>query len=110
MKRLINPQRYWVGDLHVTIFGRNLASLCHGLMDGVLNRHLPQTIGLSFFFEICRTLTPLLLLLLVATTMIIPTIVAQPSLAQLPAQKERIVLTAIFVQLHTNREMGKSLH
>jgi multiple sugar transport system substrate-binding protein len=109
MKRPINPQRYWVGDLHVTIFGRNLASLCHGLIDGLLNRHLPQTIGLSFFFEICRTLTPLLLLLLVATTMIIPTIVAQSSLAQLPAQKERIVLTAIFVQLHTNREMGKSL-
>jgi multiple sugar transport system substrate-binding protein len=45
----------------------------------------------------------------VASTVIIPTIVAQPSFAQLAAPKEKIILTAMFVELHTNREMGKFL-
>ena len=51
----------------------------------------------------------MLLIVLVASTVITPTIILQPSLAQLQAQKEKVVLTAVFVQLHTNREVGKSL-
>jgi multiple sugar transport system substrate-binding protein len=49
-------------------------------------------------------------MLLVASTIIIPTIITtQPSFAQVASQKKKIVLTAIFVQLDNNREMGKSL-
>ena len=59
--------------------------------------------------EFACTLTLYLIFLLVASTVIIPTIVAQPSFAQLAAPKEKIILTAMFVELHTNREMGKFL-
>ncbi|HEY7571393.1 MAG TPA: extracellular solute-binding protein [Nitrososphaeraceae archaeon] len=43
------------------------------------------------------------------STIIVPTIIVQPSFAQPAPQKQKVVLTAVFVQLHTNREMGKSL-
>ena len=49
-------------------------------------------------------------MLLVASTVIIaPVITAQPSFAQLVPQKEKVVLTAIIVQLHSNHEIGKTL-
>src|SRR6476659_3600405 len=54
--------------------------------------------------------TPLSLMLLIASTVIIaPVITAQPSFAQLVPQKEKVVLTAIIVQLHSNRDIGKTL-
>ncbi len=52
---------------------------------------------------------PLLIMLLVASTVAIPTIITQTSFAQVTAQKEKVVLTVVFVQLHTNREIGKFL-
>jgi hypothetical protein len=51
--------------------------------------------------------TPLLITLLVASTIIIPAIIAQPSFAQVASHKQRVVLTAIFVQLDNNRQLGK---
>ena len=69
-----------------------------------------QDIGISFVIRIRSNYTPLSLMLLVASTVIIaPVITAQPSFAQLPAQKEKVVLTAIIVQLHTNRDIAKML-
>ncbi|HEY7110012.1 MAG TPA: extracellular solute-binding protein [Nitrososphaeraceae archaeon] len=53
--------------------------------------------------------TPLLITLLVASTIIIPAIIAQPSFAQVASHKQRVVLTAIFVQLDNNRQLGKLL-
>jgi hypothetical protein len=48
--------------------------------------------------------------LLVMSTLFIPLIIIiQPSSAQASPQKEKNDLTFIFVQLHTNREMGKLL-
>ena len=68
-----------------------------------------QSIALSFFSKICSSFTSLLFLSLLTSSIIIPTIVTQSSFGQLPAQREKIVLTSVFVQLHTNREMAKSL-
>jgi predicted GNAT family N-acyltransferase len=48
-------------------------------------------------------------MLLVASIIIIPAFIAQPSFAQIVPQKEKVILTAIFVQLDNNREMGKPL-
>ena len=76
---------------------------------GLENSSILQIIGILFVIRICSNYTSLLLTLLVASTVIIPVFIAQPSLAQVTAQKEKVVLTAVFVQLHTNREMGKSL-
>src|SRR5262249_13335271 len=48
-------------------------------------------------------------MLLVASIIMISTIIVQPSFVLIASQKEKAVLTAIFVQLHNNREMGKPL-
>jgi multiple sugar transport system substrate-binding protein len=48
-------------------------------------------------------------MLLVASTVAIPAIITQTSFAQVTAQKEKVVLTVVFVQLHTNREIAKFL-
>ena len=109
MKRLINLQKYWVGEIYVRMSTRKFVSLYYDRMNGLRNGYILQIIGLSFVFRICSTFTLYIIILLVASTVIIPTIVAQPSFAQLAAPKEKIILTAMFVQLHTNREMGKFL-
>lgn len=41
---------------------------------------------------------PLLIILLVAGTIIIPALIAKPSFAQIASHKENVVLTPIFVQ------------
>ena len=87
-------------------FGLSYYDAMNGLGDGS-NLH---DIGISFVIRIRSNYTPLSLMLLVASTVIIaPVITAQPSFAQLPAQKEKVVLTAIIVQLHTNRDIAKTL-
>ena len=48
-------------------------------------------------------------MLLVASIIIIPVIIAQPSFAQVTSQKEKVALTAIFVQLDNHHQMGKLL-
>ncbi len=73
------------------------------------NGSIPQITGVHLVIRISTRFAPLLLILFVASTIILPTIIAQPSYAQVASQKEKVILTAVFVQLHTNREMGKSL-
>jgi len=69
-----------------------------------------QNIGLSFVIRIRSNYYLLSLMLLVASTIIIaPVITAQPSFAQPIPQKEKVVLTVIIVQLHSNRDIGKTL-
>ena len=69
-----------------------------------------QHIGISLVIRIRSDSVPLSLMLLVASTVIIaPVIIAQPSFAKPVPQKEKVVLTAIIVQLHSNREIGKTL-
>jgi multiple sugar transport system substrate-binding protein len=48
-------------------------------------------------------------MLLIASTVIIPTIITQHSFAQVASEKQKVVLTALFVQLDNNHEMGKPL-
>ena len=55
----------------------------------------PQDIGISFVIRIRSDYTPLSLMLLIASTVIITPVIAQPIFAKLPAQKEKVVLTAI---------------
>ncbi len=79
-------------------------------MNGLGDGSSLQNIGISFVVRIRSNYTPLSLMLLVASTVIIPPVItAQPSFAQLVPQKEKVVLTAIIVQLHTNRDIGKTL-
>lgn len=59
--------------------------------------------------SVCLKYSSISIMLLIASTVVIPTITAQPSSAQLPVQKEKTVLTAIFVQLDNSRQMGKLL-
>ena len=74
------------------------------LTDGsILQIRVPSVI------RICTRYAPLLLILLVASTTIVPAIIAQPSFAQVASKKEKVVLTAIFVQLDNSRQMGKPL-
>jgi multiple sugar transport system substrate-binding protein len=69
-----------------------------------------QNIGLSFVIRIRSNYYLLSLMLLIASTVIIaPVITAQPSFAQPVPQKEKVVLTVIIVQLHSNRDIGKTL-
>jgi len=69
-----------------------------------------QNIGLSFVIRIRSNYYLLSLMLLIASTVIIaPVITAQPSFAQPVPQKEMVVLTVIIVQLHSNRDIGKTL-
>jgi len=69
-----------------------------------------QNIGLSFVIRIHSNYYHLSLMLLIASTVIIaPVITAQPSFAQPVPQKEKVVLTVIIVQLHSNRDIGKTL-
>ena len=87
---------------------RRLGLSYYDVMNGLGDGSSLQDIGISFVIRIRSNYTPLSLMLLIASTVIIPPVItAQPSFAQLPAQKEKVVLTAILVQLHTNREMGK---
>jgi multiple sugar transport system substrate-binding protein len=46
---------------------------------------------------------------LLTSSIIISTIITQSSFAPVTAQKEKVVLTVVFVQLHTNGEIVKSL-
>ena len=79
-------------------------------MNGLGDGSSLQNIGISFVVRIRSNYTPLSLMLLVASTVIIPPVITvQPSFAQLVPQKEKVVLTAIIVQLHTNRDIGKTL-
>jgi multiple sugar transport system substrate-binding protein len=79
-------------------------------MNGLGDGSSLQNIGISFVVRIRSNYTHLSLMLLVASTVIIPPVItAQPSFAQLVPQKEKVVLTAIIVQLHTNRDIGKTL-
>ena len=88
---------------------RKFCSFYYDVLNGFGNGFIIQIIKIFFTFRIYSKLTPLLLFLLVGLTVIIFTTVAQPSFAQLLTQKEKIVLTVIFVQLDNNREMGKPL-
>ena len=88
---------------------RKFGSLYYDVINGFGNGSILHIIEVSFIFRIYSTLTLLLLFLFIGSTVIILTIVAQPSFAQVAAQKEKIVLTVIFVQLDNNREMGKPL-
>ncbi|HEY7572290.1 MAG TPA: extracellular solute-binding protein [Nitrososphaeraceae archaeon] len=78
-------------------------------MNGLGNGSNLQDIGISFVISIRSNYTPLSLMLLVASIIIIPPVITQSSSAQLPVQKKKVVLTAIIVQLHTNRDIGKTL-
>jgi multiple sugar transport system substrate-binding protein len=79
-------------------------------MKGLGNGSNLQDIGISLVIRICSDSVPLSLMLLVASTVIIPAVTtAQPSFAQVVPQKEKVTLTAIFVELDTNRQLGKLL-
>ncbi|MFZ0328996.1 MAG: hypothetical protein WAL66_17015, partial [Nitrososphaeraceae archaeon] len=47
--------------------------------------------------------------MLVASTIIIPALIAKPSFAQIASHKENVVLTPIFVQLDNKHQLGKLL-
>ena len=79
-------------------------------MKGLGNGSNLQDIGISLVIRIRNDSIPLSLMLLVASTVIIPAVItAQPSFAQPVPQKEKVVLTAIIVQLDNSRQMGKLL-
>jgi multiple sugar transport system substrate-binding protein len=87
-------------------FGLSYYDAMNRLGDGS-NLH---NIGLSFVIRIRSNYYLLSLMLLIASTVIIaPVITAQPSFAQPVPQKEMVVLTVIIVQLHSNRDIGKTL-
>jgi|SRR5215467_7703543 len=79
-------------------------------MKGLENESNLQDISISLVIRIRSDSIPLSLILLVASTVVIPAVITtQPSFAQPAPQKEKVVLTAIIVQLHTNRDIGKAL-
>ena len=80
----------------------------YDLTNGLGNESILQIIVIHLVFRIWSNYRSLLMLL-IASTLIIPTIITQHSFAQVASQKEKVVLTAIFVQLDNNREMGKPL-
>lgn len=95
---------------YVKILIRIFGISYYDAMNGVTNGSILQITEVYLVIRIYSTHVPFLLMLLVASTVIIaPVITAQPSFAQLVPQKEKVVLTAIIVQLHTNRDIGKTL-
>jgi hypothetical protein len=80
------------------ICGKMLTRRCRDLtIESVL-----QIIVVLSVIRIRSNYTPLSLMLLIASTVIIaPVITAQPSFAQLVPQKEKVVLTVIIVHLLT---------
>jgi multiple sugar transport system substrate-binding protein len=79
-------------------------------MKGLENESNLQDIGISLVIRIRNDSIPLSLILIVASTVIIPAVITtQPSFAQPVPQKEKVVLTVIIVQLHTNSDIGKAL-
>ena len=80
----------------------------YDLTNGLGNESILQIIVIHLVIRIWSNYRSLLMLL-IASTLIIPTIITQHSFAQVASQKEKVVLTAIFVQLDNNREMGKPL-
>src|SRR5215831_1691393 len=75
----------------------------------LVNELILQIFEVPYVIRICTRCAPLLIILLVASTIIITTIISQPGFAQIASQKEKVVLTVIFVQLDKNHEMGKLL-
>ena len=56
MKRLINLQKYWVGEIYVRMSTRKFVSLYYDRMNGLRNGYILQIMGLSFVFRICSAL------------------------------------------------------
>ena len=73
------------------------------------NESVFQIILAHSVIRVCTKYAPLLITLLVTSTIIIPAIIVQPSFAQVAPQKEKVVLTAVFVQLDNRHQMGKPL-
>ena len=66
---------------------RKFGSLYYDVISGFGNGSILHIIEVSFIFRIYSTLTLLLLFLFIGSTVIILTIVAQPSFAQVAAPK-----------------------
>jgi hypothetical protein len=86
------------------ICGKMLTRRCRDLtIESVL-----QIIVVLSVIRIRSNYTPLSLMLLIASTVIIaPVITAQPSFAQLVPQKEKVVLTVIIVHLLTFKSLNR---
>ena len=105
------PGKPQVGEIHFKKLSRDIWFIGHcDATNRLCNGFILQIIGLSLKLEPAIPDAPLLLYTISSKgTVMTRTIILQPSLAQLPAQKEKVDLTAVLNNYIQTVRWGKSL-